>query len=211
MPTADVKVQAGGTARYPIATSEEDPQAHATGTEDSRPAELSATVKRTIDPQQLARFVSGVTGLSGTVTSGIAGAAGDSVSFVDVTGSGSATIGFHKSPASFRQVISGGGGTIIVDGHNCVGIYGTWTVKIDIIPGGEQIVNFTATKDNPTGSFRWGIPIPSGVHSGQMSATVSDTQVTFSGGTGVATPMGSAGRSDAGSAPITRGPTADCK
>jgi len=209
MPTADVKVQAGGTARYPIATSEEDPQAHAAGAEDSRPAELSATLKRTINPQQLARLVSGVTGLPIAATSGMAGAAGDSVNFVDVTGRGSVIVGFHKSPASFHKVIQGG--AIIVDGHNCVGVYGTWTVKIDINPGGEQIVNFTATKDNPTGSFRWSIPIPNGsVHSGQMSATVSDTKVTFSGGNRVDTPYGAAGRSDAGSAPITRGQTANC-
>jgi hypothetical protein len=209
-PGADETVQAGGLARYPIATSQEDPQTHGTGAEDRRPAEIAATVKRTIDPQQLARFVSGVTGLPSAVTGGIAGQAGDRVSFVDVTGRGSATVGFHVSPASFRKVIQGGGATIIVEGHNCAGLYGTWTVKIDINPGGEQVVTFAVTKDNPTGSFGWSIPIPHGVHSGEMSATVSDTQVSFSGGNRVATPYGAAGRSDAGSAPITRGPTAKC-
>jgi len=207
----DGKVQAGGTARYAIATSEEDPQTHATATEDRQPAKIAATVTRTFDPQQLARFVSGVTGISRALTSGAAGLAGESMSSVDVTGSGSATVGFHKSPASFHKVVQGGA-TIIVDGHNCVGVYGTWTVKIDINPGGEQSVNFTATKDNPTGSFRWSIPIPNGsVHSGQMSATVSDTMVTFSGGNRVDTPYGAAGASAAGSAPITRGPTANCR
>ena len=209
VPTADAKVQAGGTARYPFATSAEDPQAHATGAEDRSPAELAATVKRTIDPQQLARLVSGLTGLPGSATSGVAGLAGERVSFVDVTGRGSANIGFHVSPASFRKVIRDQA-EIIVDGHNCAGLYGTWTVKIDINPGGEQVVTFAVSKANPTGTFRWSIGIPGGVHSGQMSATVSDTKVTFGGGTRVDTPMGSAGRDDAGSAPITRGPTPKC-